>query len=139
MHRLLHIFKDIKYECSGKHKRNPYLYGVDPYRGNDTDRSLCDEHAGFLKCDIKRIPDLFRRSRLARLAGNLIWTIDDTGWMFELMSTNVGLNEWHGYPLLPNDPFARQVWVRFDDWARKDGQQADRNAAERCAILYGFR
>lgn len=132
-------FTDIRYGCYGKHKRNPYLYGVAPYHGTDTDRSLCDEHAGFLQSDMVRIPSLFLRAKLAGLAGNLIWTVDDTGWVFELMSTNVGLNQWHGYPLLPNDPFARQVWARFDNWAKQCGDQVDREAAGRCANFYGFR
>jgi hypothetical protein len=132
-------FMGIRYGCHGKHKRNPYAYGVAPYRGTDTDRSLCDEHAGFSQSDMARIPALFLRAERAGLAGNLIWTVDDTGWVYELMSTNVGLNEWHGYPLLTTDPFARQVWERFANWANQHGNQADRDAAGRCAQFYGFR
>ncbi|TWB10753.1 hypothetical protein FBZ89_13222 [Nitrospirillum amazonense] len=54
------------------------------------------------------------------------------------MSTNTGLNEWHGYPLLPTDSFAKQVWERFANWAIRSGAQADRDAADRCANFYGF-
>lgn len=132
-------FTDIRYGCSGKHKRNPYIYNISPYHGRDIDRSLCDEHADFQKSDMVRIPLLFRRAELSGLAGSLIWTVDDNGWIYELMSTNVGLNEWHGYPLLPTDSFARQVWVRFDDWATHLGIKADRETARRCAQYYGFR
>jgi hypothetical protein len=132
-------FAGIQYRCYGKHKRNPYLYCVSPYHGTDVDRSLCDEHAGFVKSDMIRIPLLLRRAELAGLAGNLIWTVDDTGWIYELMSTNVGLNEWHGYPLLLRDPFARQVWERFFEWANQYGDRRDRDAAECCAQFYGFR
>lgn len=132
-------FQNIRYGCSGKHKRNPYIYAVSPYHGSDTDCSLCDEHAGFQKTDLTRVPLLFRRAELAGLAGSLIWTVDDNGWIYELMSTNVGLNEWHGYPLLPTDSFAKQVWMRFDDWANRCGNNKDQNAASRCAQFYGFK
>jgi len=131
-------FINIKYECYGKHKANPYLYSAAPYHGTDSDRTLCDEHAQFQNTDIQRIPSLLGRARDAPLFGNLIWTIDDNGWIYELAVTNSGHNTWHGYPLLPRDRFARQVWERFDDWAAKRGGDQDRLAARHCASLYGF-
>lgn len=98
---LAHRFHGIRYGCYGKHKANPYIYGVEPYRGPDSDRTLCDDHAGFNKADLSRIPALFARAHAAGLAGNLIWSVDDNGWIYELQITNTGLNEWHGYPMLP--------------------------------------
>jgi len=132
-------FREFKYSCSGKHKANPYLYGVDPYRGQDSDRTLCDDHAGFGKDDLTRIPALLERAAAACLIGNLIWTVDDTGWIYQLEVTNHIQNEWHGYPLLPSDPFARQVWERFAKWADESGSLNDQNAAKSSALLYGLR
>lgn len=132
-------FNGIRYGCSGKHKANPYLYGVDPYRGPDSDRSLCDTHAGFTKADEKRIGALFDRAKMAGLIGNLMWTVDDTGWIYELQVTNQVQNEWHGYPLLPNDVFAPQIWMRFSIWANQHGSAADREAARNSALLYGIK
>ncbi len=132
-------FRDFKYGCYGKHKANPYLYGVDPYHGQDSDRTLCDDHAGFGKHDLARIPTLVKRSAAARLIGNLIWTVDDTGWIYELEVTNHIQNEWHGYPLRTTDPFARQVWQRFSRWAGESGSLNDQKAAQSSALLYGLR
>lgn len=132
-------FDEIRYGCYGKHKANPYLYGVDPYRGPDSDRSLCDEHAGFTKTDIQRIDALFERAKMAGLVGNLMWTVDDTGWIYELQITNQEQNEWHGYPLLTGDVFALQVWKRFSAWANEHGSSVDRSAAKNAALLYGIK
>lgn len=131
-------FQAIRYGCSGKHKSNPYLYDVEPYRGGDSDRSLCDTHANFRKSDFPRIPTLLVRAKAAGLVGNLIWSVDDTGWIYELQTTNETQNDWHGYPVLPGDTFARQVFVRFATWAGTHGSVADQNAAESCALLYGL-
>ena len=131
--------QNLRYVCYGKHKSNPYLYGVDPYRGHDSDRTLCDAHAGFYKEDFFRIPILIRRAACAGLIGNLIWTIDDTGWIFELVESNSTQNIWHGYPLLPSDAFSKEVFDRFSDWANRLGNQADRQAVKSCALLYGLK
>lgn len=133
------LFDDIRYGCYGKHKSNPYVYGVEPYRGQDSDCSLCDDDAGFVKDDMRRIPALFERSKKAGLVGTLLWTVDDNGWIYELQVSNVTLNEWHGYPLLTNDTFARKVWDRFSDWAGQKGSQSDREAAQLSAKFYGFK
>ncbi|WP_372500801.1 hypothetical protein P7L66_01225 (plasmid) [Tistrella mobilis] len=138
VNELCERFKGIRYRCAGKHKANPYLYDVDPYHGTDSDRTLCDRHAGFCKEDLPRIRNLLRRAKAARLAGNLTWSVDDTGWIYELQTTNIGQNEWHGYPMLTNDPFARTVWLRFKVWADECGKAPDRNAASACASLYGL-
>lgn len=132
-------FSGIRYVCYSKHKSNPYIYGLQPYQGQDSDRTLCDTHAGFSKKDLSRIPALLVRARTAGLTGNLIWTIDDNGWIYELQITNVTQNEWHGYPMLPSNPFARQVWMRFSAWADQNGSNSDKDAANNCALLYGLR
>ncbi len=132
-------FHAIRYGCSGKHKSNPYIYGAAPYHGKDSDRSLCDDHATFGQADMARIPSLFVRAQAAGLTGNLIWSVDDTGWIYELQLTNAGLNEWHGYPVLTTDPFARKVWRRFAQWAPALGSKADQDAADACALRYGLK
>lgn len=134
-------FNRIRYGCSGKHKSNPYIYKVDPYRGSDSDRVLCDAHAGFTKEDMQqtRITALFSRAEAACLFGNLIWTVDDSGWIYELRPTNRDQNEWHGYPVLPSDAFAQQVWVRFSTWSDRLGSVDDKAAAQKCALMYGFK
>lgn len=132
-------FVGIQYGCSGKHKSNPHLYGQSAYRGPDSDRSLCDSHACFVQSDLTRIPMLFDRSRRARLLDKLIWTVDDTGWVYELQVTNSVQNCWHGYPLFQQDEFAKKLIRHFVEWAEVSGTQADKNAALAACQLYGVR
>jgi hypothetical protein len=108
------------YGSYSKHKYNPAAYGLTPYAGQDEERTYCDEHAGFRKSDIARVPTLLRRGiqlglwseRIADEIPTILWTIDDNGWIYELRVTNVGLFQYHGYPVLANDAFAKQVLAR---------------------------
>lgn len=52
----------------------------------------------------------------------LLWTIDESGWIFELRITNAGQTQYHGYPVLQGDAFARQVLVRARDVFFAKGQ-----------------
>lgn len=132
-------YKKIQYVCSGKHKSNPYIYGAQPYHGQDSDRSLCDRDANFHQSDISRITALFDRSRRAGLLDKLIWTVDDTGWVYELQVTNSGQNCWHGYPLFLQDEFAKTLIHHFTEWAEINGTEMDKSAAQAARQLYGVK
>lgn len=110
----------VSYGCYSKHKYNPAAYNLAPYAGQDEERTYCDEHAGFRKTDVSRAPALLRRGIQLGLCSDrksddvpvMLWTIDDNGWIYELRVTNVGLFQYHGYPVLTNDAFAKQVLAR---------------------------
>lgn len=120
----------ISYGPYSKHKYNPGAYGLAPYAGQDTERTYCDAHAQFGKADRQRIPALLKRGVMLGLwsdqghedAPSLIWTIDDNGWIFELRITNATQAEYHGYPVLQTDAFAKQVLIKARDVAILDGQ-----------------
>jgi hypothetical protein len=133
------VFASMRYEGSPKHKRNPHLFGLEPYHGERGDETLCDEHAGFVPSDFGRIPRLLDRAQGASLVGNFIWTVDDNGWIYELTVTNIGLNQHHGYPLRPSEAIAEKVYCRFRTWAMQHGSPADLTAADACQSFYGFR
>jgi len=129
-------FAGIQYEGSPKHKRHPHLFGLEPFRGERGDETLCDELAGWKPADTARVPALFDRAKRASLVGSLLWTVDDNGWIYELQMTNAGHNQHHGYPVLPTDPFALLLVRRFAVWAGGHGTRADKQAAENCKLLY---
>lgn len=112
----------VMYGAYSKHKLNPAEYGLDAYNGPDEERTYCDKHSSFYKNDTRRIPRLLRRSvklglwseQAAQGVPRLLWTIDKTGWIFELRITNTGLAQYHGYPLLPGDAFANIVLERLN-------------------------
>jgi hypothetical protein len=107
-----------KYGPHSKHKYNPSAYGLTPYSGQDEDRTYCDAHANFGKHDFSRIPTLLKRGILLGLwsdgAGppDMLWTIDDNGWIYEMPVTNIVQHDYHGYPLLPGDAFVAQLLAR---------------------------
>ena len=127
------------YKGSSKHKRNPAIFGLEPFNGRRGDATLCDEHAQMQPKDMARIPMLTTRGITARLVGTNIWTVDDTGWIFEARLTNSEQTEYHGYPVRPNEPIAEPVFRRFKAWADEFGQASDKQAALNCAALYGFK
>lgn len=109
-----------RYGAYAKHKFNPTAYKLTPYAGSDVERTYCDAHSRFGKDDMARIPALLARGVMLGLwseqvsdnTPDLLWTIDDTGWIFELRITNSGQSEYHGYPVLTGDAFARHVLNR---------------------------
>lgn len=108
------------YGAYSKHKFNPTAYKLTPYAGSDVERTYCDAHSHFGKDDMARIPALLARGVMLGLwseqesdsTPDLLWTIDDTGWIFELRITNSGQSQYHGYPVLTGDAFARHVLNR---------------------------
>jgi hypothetical protein len=133
------FFAGMKYEGSPKHKQNPHLFGLEPFRGERGDRTLCDAHARFNPDDFARLSRLQECARAASLIGNFIWTVDDNGWIYELAVTNAGQNQYHGYPVWPSEAIAEKVFIRFRHWAALYGSAQDKAAAQACQSFYGFR
>lgn len=123
---------NVTYGAYSKHKFHPTAYRLAPYAGPDTERTYCDEHAGFGKDQRDRIPVLLKRGVMLGLwssqndgnAPGLLWTIDESGWIFELRITNAGQLQYHGYPVLPGDAFARHVLARARDVLAAEGHLA---------------
>lgn len=134
----------ISYHGYAKHKANPHAYGLTGYSGRSGDRTLCDRHAHFLPNDMPTIPVLLQRALSAGLVGHawesigprMMWTVADSGWIFELKETNPVQADYHGYPLLPGDPMAKLVYDRFAAAAISLGDQALTLAAANCRARY---
>lgn len=140
----------VTYGPSAKHKHNPTAYGLTAYAGQDVDRTYCDEHASFGKNDVQRIPVLLKRGVMLGLWSDqargvypsLLWTIDDSGWVFELRITNSEQAQYHGYPLLRADAFVKNVLARAravafsDDHSPIDEDQNVRAAISAAETFY---
>lgn len=133
----------VTYGAHSKHKYNPTAYKLTPYAGQDEERTYCDEHAKFGKENIHRIPALLVRGVMLGLwsdqnnrgAPSLLWTPDESGWIFELRITNPGQLQYHGYPILPGDAFARHVLIRARCVAfNEDEFPLDRDTGAQAAI-----
>lgn len=130
-----------RYCGSPKHKANPKIFGLEPYIGERGDATLCDTHAGFKLAHMLAIPALIQRGVRASLVGScqMLWTVADSGWIFEARVTNAVQVEYHGYPVRSSEPIAEAVYRRFADWAALNGTASDRQAAENCQSMYGFK
>ncbi len=124
------LLERATYGPYSKHKFNPTAYKLSPYAGQDEERTYCDAHAGFGKDSFERIPKLIERGvRLGLWSDqndgdnpSLLWTLDESGWIFELRITNSGQAQYHGYPILRGDAFARCVLVRARTVAYAEGE-----------------
>ena len=134
----------VTYRGISKHKAAPVRFGLPPYTGPRGDESLCDGHASVEPEDMPDVRMWLVRGIGAGLIGNveragiptIVWTVSDHGWIFEARVTNVGLAEYHGYPVSPTEAIAAMVIARFREWAWAGGSEADRRAAENCRALY---
>jgi len=130
-----------------KHKRDPVRFGLAHYTGARGGETLCDEHANFEPNEMPGISDLLARGIRAGLVGHIvrqqtptiIWTVADSGWIFEGRITNIGQTDYHGYPVRPSEAIAAPVYRRFHAWAETTGEERDRKAARACLTLYGFK
>ena len=124
------LLERVTYGPYAKHKLNPTAYKLSPYAGQDEERTYCDAHAGFSKDSFERIPKLIERGvRLGLWSDqndgdtpSLLWTLDESGWIFELRISNSGQAQYHGYPVLRGDAFARYVLVRARAVAYSEGE-----------------
>jgi hypothetical protein len=133
----------VTYGAYSKHKFNPTAYKLSPYAGQDEERTYCDAHANFGKESLQRIPALLVRGVMLGLwsdlnsedVPSLLWTLDESGWIFELRITNPAQAQYHGYPVLPGDAFARHVLVRAREVAFNNSEfPADKDPGVQAAI-----
>jgi hypothetical protein len=133
----------VTYGPYAKHKFNPSAYKLSPYAGQDEERTYCDAHANFGKQSRHRIRALLVRGVMLGLwsdqsnadTPSLLWTVDESGWIFELRITNSEQALYHGYPVLPSDAFARHVLARARAVAYDEREfPIDKDPAARGAI-----
>jgi tetratricopeptide (TPR) repeat protein len=138
---LLPLLASATYVGSPKHKAQPHLFGLPAFQGRRGDASLCDEDAGFLPQHMSYIPELLKLGVLAGLVGarNMIWAIDDRGWIFECRLSNPQQREYHGYPVRRSEPIAAPIYPRFASWAETQGTDENKRTANRCKTRYGFK
>jgi hypothetical protein len=133
------LMGSVTYKGSPKHKRNPAIFGLEPFNGQRGDATLCDDHANMQPRHMAQIPAMIVRGLQAGLIGTNLWTVGDDGWIFEARLTNVLQNEYHGYPVRPSEVIAEPVYRRFRAWTDAYGGAMDKQAADNCAALYRFR
>lgn len=137
----------VDYEAYAKHKLNPRAFGLEPIPAISDDPTYCDGHAGFAPEDVGRVKGLLRRGVFAGLIGRpgvpeeprTLWTLDESGWIFEGRITHPGRAIYHGYPILPGDAIAAKVTSRFQSWLCETSAEelyaCDRMTKEEGAVI----
>jgi hypothetical protein len=137
--RIAQLLATVNYKGSPKHKRNPIIFALEPFRGERGDATLCDEHANFRPADMAGIPAMIARGLRAGLIGTNLWAVANNGWIYEGRVTNGGQAEYHGNPVRPAEAIAEPVYRRFRAWVDINGNAVDQQAAANCAALYRLR
>jgi hypothetical protein len=99
------------------HKRNPGDYGLTPPSGPRSGKTLCDVVEVFSRAEAQKLLATGIEQGLVSTGiengwPRMVWTIKgDT--VLEARLDNVERGTYHGYPLVPTDPFCASVQARW--------------------------
>lgn len=108
----------VSYGGNPDHKSNPGDYGLQPVSRWRPGKSLCDTTAIFRKADaLSHLQAGIMKGMISdKFRGKFpqhIWSVTVDGTPLEAELDNQDLGSYHGYPLLPADPFSQVV---SDEW-----------------------
>ena len=111
---LVSLGKRVVYCGNPVHKKNPGDFGLTPPSGPRPGKTLCDIANIFEKAIASRLlQEGARRGLVSRqFQGEWpqnIWAVNDDGTALEAQLENRDTGAYHGYPLLPTDPFVELV------------------------------
>src|SRR5262245_29378489 len=111
---LARLADQVTYEGNPVHKRNPGDFGLESFSGPRQGKTLCDGAKIFSKAAaLDLLRQGLRRGLISVQRRNgwpqNVWALSDDGIPLEAMLTNRGTGEYHGYPLLSNDPLAEEI------------------------------
>ncbi len=115
--------RQVVYQGSPLHKRNPGDFGLTPPAAPRLDKTLCDEAGvfrrsiaeGLLSRAIER--GLVSEATAADGFPKQLWVVDDNGQVFEAMYGGAVAGSYHGYPIRKTDPLFGEVskaWVKHE-------------------------
>lgn len=107
----------IRYEGSGHHKKHPADYGFERANPIPT-KTLCDEFRPLRLAEAKALLFSGIDKGMVSKTGNddipnYIWSVSETGEVFEAKTHRSTPGVYHGYPLKDNDdmkPVVLKVW-----------------------------
>lgn len=116
---LAELAERVAYKGSPYHKRNPGDFGLTPPSQPRADKTLCDKGDIFEKAKAEELLERgIRRGMISeREKGGFpknVWAVQE-GMPFEAQLQNHLQGTYHGYPLLPADPFHDKVLERWDE------------------------
>lgn len=119
--RLGELANCVKYVGSPDHKKNPGDFGLTPPSSPRLNASLCDDVKIFRVAEARQyLVDGLRQGFVSDRYDDgwpfNIWAVTEKDVPLEAEYANNG--EYHGYPLLENDPFATAV---LRHWRARNG------------------
>jgi hypothetical protein len=124
---LADLARRARYTGNPAHKRNPGDYGLDPPAQPRAGATLCDGAGINRRRDAENLlHEGLRRGLVSEKERNgwpqNVWAVTDSGVALEACLENQETGEYHGYPMLVDEPLAEIVLRR---WRLKDGRNED--------------
>jgi hypothetical protein len=113
------LARKVSYGGNPEHKRNPGDFGLTPPAAHcRADKSLCDGTSIVTRAAaLKLLRAGIRRGLISAQRRNgwpqNIWAVTDEGVPLEAMLENAEQGAYHGYPMLPDDPFGQEILKRW--------------------------
>ena len=110
----------ITYGGNPEHKRNPGDFGLQPPSQPRQGKTLCDEAEIFTRRDAQSLLREGARRGLVSVQERdgwpqNVWAMAANGVAVEAMLENSLTGQYHGYPMLDNDPLADEVRERWSN------------------------
>lgn len=108
-------FREVKYEGSPLHKREPGDFGLTPPASPRHDKTLCDEASITCKADAEHLfrlgvqKELVSEAQTPQGLPKEFWAVDDSGNVYEAINGGTDPDCYHGYPIRQSDPLHTQV------------------------------
>ncbi|WP_073109317.1 hypothetical protein [Pollutimonas bauzanensis] len=118
--------QSVRYVGSGHHKRDPATYGLLRSNPRPT-KSLCDLERMIPLDEARELVEsgikcgLFSEPRVDGFP-KFIWSVSDSGEVFEAKTDANGTGEYHGYPLEDEDAMCRYVKSVWMERCQNAGQ-----------------
>lgn len=108
------LAKRVRYRGNPMHKRNPGDFALVPPAAACPAKSLCDAAQIFDRAQAERLlQEGVCHGLVSEQEENgwpkVIWAVSDNGLALEARLDNAEQGTYHGYPIPPSDPFAREI------------------------------
>ena len=111
--------KAVHYVGSGHHKRNPMNYGLERTNPRPT-KSLCDLNQSIpLEQAVRLLQEGVEHGLYSQPGADgfpkYIWSVSESGDVFEAKTDTHGSGKYHGYPLENEDAmreYVKSIWIK---------------------------
>ena len=118
MESLADLASRASYGGNPEHKRNPGDFGLTPPSSPREGKTLCDDAEIFKRAEARALlKEGLRRGLVSVQKRNgwpqNVWAVSENGTALEAQLENAATGQYHGYPMLYDDPLRLEVIARW--------------------------